>query len=61
MNNKKLNAAQILSKAGLRYQQVKLSKLNSINIEIAPEIRSDQVKAVVQVLCEEINKILNEK
>ena len=59
--NKKLNPSQILSKSGLRYQQLKLSKMENINSEFAPEIKSDQVKAVVQVLCEEINKILGEK
>jgi hypothetical protein len=58
--NKKLNPAQILSKAGNKYLQLKISKGIAPDL-IEPEIKSDQVKAAIQVLCEEINKILEDK
>jgi len=60
MNNKKLNPTQILSKSAQKYSQLKINKGLSPDM-IPNEIKSDQVKAVVMVLCEEINKILGEK
>jgi hypothetical protein len=57
---KKLNPAQILSKAGNKYKLLKDAKYG-LSCDISPEIRSDQIKAVVEVLCEEINKILERK
>lgn len=62
--NNKLNPAQILVKAGQKYRLLKLdeSRLPHYrDTDMLPEIRSDQIKAVVEVLCEEINKILENK
>ena len=58
--NKKLNPIQILNKSGMKYKLLKDAKYGSNN-RYAPDIRSDQIRAVVEVLCEEINKILENK
>lgn len=58
--NKKLNPAQILSKVNQKYFQLKINKGLSPDM-IEPEIKSDQVKAAILVLTEEINKILENK
>lgn len=58
--NKKLNPAQIIQKSGNKYLQLKISKGLSPD-QFEAEIKSDQVKAAIYVLCEEINKILEEK
>jgi hypothetical protein len=59
MKNKKLNAIQILNKAGFRYGGLKIAKYGN-DYNAPSEIQSDQVKAVIEVLVEEINKILEE-
>lgn len=60
MNKNKLNATQIIYSAGREYQRLKLIKgMNTL--EVNPEIKSDQVKAAINVLVEEINKILENK
>jgi len=55
---KKLNSSQILTKAGHKYKLLKDAKYG-LDYNISPEIRSDQVRAIVEVLVEEINKILD--
>lgn len=55
----KLNFTQILNKAGAKYVQLKLAKHGMA--DYMPEIKSDQLKAVLETLVEEINKILDEK
>lgn len=58
--NKKLNPAQILARAGPKYKLLKDAKYG-LDCVFEPKIESDQIKAVVEVLCDEINKILENK
>jgi len=54
----KLIPAQILKKASNKYFQIKISKHIPADM-IEMEIQSDEIRAVVEALCEEINKILD--
>jgi len=49
-----LNLQNILSTAGIEYEQVKAKKYQTV----APELKSDQLKCLAKVLVEEINKKL---
>ena len=60
MTNKKLNYHILLSRAGQKYQQLKIAKSIAPD-QVDPEIKSDQVKAILYVLVEEINEILGRK
>lgn len=62
----KLDPIAILEKANVLYKEEKLKNIDQ-NLfkysapEMMPQIRSEQVKSVVKVLCEEFNRQLEER
>ena len=62
----KLDPIVVLEKANIAYRQKKVEKLGPEFFtyhapELLPSIESDQVKSVIEVLCEEFNRQLEER
>lgn len=49
-----LNSDYIISRAGEIYQELKKEK----GFDVPPEIPNDQIRALCEILCDEINKEL---